>query len=363
MVRNGLMPVARMEGATRNGRAAVLVAGSGHAADLLLRRLFPGGARSRDIAKVPVWRADSYIRKMASGADLTMICTDKLSDRLLFRSECLRVPDSIQVGLRTPEEIETLWRSNHSLQQDIRLVRSRGMEMSISREDADFEMFYRTMYLPFLTARHGDMARPRDKHWLHDQFLRGKIIWALREEERLAGVVVTVQDRVMHVLALATRHGDPGPMKGGAVSALYLYAIEHAREQGCSFIDFGISKGFLGDGILRYKRKWGMEIRPAPYNQSFVRIGWAAWNDTVAKFLEDAAVVHQNRDVLRVVTASVQVRPGSQADAARIHRSVFMPGIDRVVIVNSAGWEENIVAPVGTVLLGGRPGAAQLADI
>jgi hypothetical protein len=42
---------------------------------------------------------------------------------------------------------------------------------------------------------------------------------------------------------------------------------------------------------------------------------------------------------------------------------VFMPGIDRFVIVNSGGWEETVVAPGSTALTEGSPSAAQLAKI
>jgi GNAT acetyltransferase-like protein len=363
MVRNRSMPVSRLEGPTRTGRAAVLLAGSSHTAELLTRRLFAGEVQTSHLATVPVWRVDSYLRKRAREGELIMICVGKLSAGLFFRPDCLRVPDAIDVGLKVPEEIETLWRSNHSLKEDIRLVNRGGMQMSLSQTEADFDLFYRTMYLPFIAGRHGDMARPRDENWLRAAFLRGGIIWVVRGEEKLAGVVMEIADGALHLWTLATRDGDPGLMKKGALAALYLYAIRHARDEGCSYVDFGSCRAFLADGILRYKRKWGMEVRPRPDNQNLVLIRWPEWNDAVSGFLADASLVHQDGQALKIVTATGQSGVASQADANRVHRSVFIPGIDRVVIVNSAGWEENVVAPGSTVLTEGSPSAGELAKI
>jgi hypothetical protein len=63
------------------------------------------------------------------------------------------------------------------------------------------------------------------------------------------------------------------------------------------------------------------------------------------------------------VTATGKSGLAGQADADRIHHSVFMPGIGRFVIVNAGGWEEKAVAPGLTVLADGSPTAAQLAKI
>jgi len=145
MVRNRSIPVFRLEGPARTGRAAVLIAGSSHTAELLTRRLFSGDVQTVQLATVPVWSLNSYLRKMADDVDFSVICVDKLSARLFFPSDCLRVPDAIDVGLKVPEEIATLWRSNHSLKQDIRQVHRRGMQMSLSQTEADFDLFYRTM--------------------------------------------------------------------------------------------------------------------------------------------------------------------------------------------------------------------------
>jgi hypothetical protein len=363
MIRNRSMRVSLLEGPTRTARAAVLLAGSSHTAELLMSHLFSGEVQTTQLATAPLWRLDSYLRKMSRDVDLTMACVDKLSAKLFFQPDCLRVPDVVDIGLKMPEEIETLWRSNHSVKQDIRQVHRRGMQMALSQTEADFDLFYRTMYLPFLAGRHGAMARPKDEGWLRASFLRGKIIWVVRGEEKLAGVVIEIAHGALHFWAVATRDGNPGLMKEGALAALYLYAIQHARDEGCSYVDFGSCRAFLADGILRYKRKWGMEMRPRLDNQKFVLIRWPEWNDAVSEFLADASIVHEDGMDLKVVTATGKSGLAGQVDADRIHHSVFMPGIGRFVIVNSEGWEEKAVAPGSTVLTDGWPSAAQLAKI
>jgi len=363
IIRNRAMPVTLLEGPTRMSRAAVLLAGSSHTAELLMSHFFSGEVQTTQLATVPLWRLDSYLRKMSCDVDFTMASVNKLSAKLFFQPDCLSVPDAVDIGLKMPEEIEMLWRGKHSVKEDLRLVRSRGMQMALSQKEADFDLFYQTMYLPFIAGRHGDMARPKDENWLRASFLRGKIIWVVRGEEKLAGVAIEIAHGVLHLWALGTRDGDPGLMKQGALAALYLYAIQLARDEGCSYVDFGSCRAFLADGILRYKKKWGMEMRPRLDNRNVLLIRWQEWNDAVSEFLADASIVHEDGMDLKVVTATGKSGLAGQADADRIHHSIFMPGIGRFVIVNAGGWEEKAVAPGSTVLADGSPSAAQLAKI
>lgn len=50
---------------------------------------------------------------------------------------------------------------------------------------------------------------------------------------------------------------------------MYYQLMCHARERGCHYFDFGRSK--LDSGSYRYKKHWGMEIRPMCYQYYLVR--------------------------------------------------------------------------------------------
>jgi hypothetical protein len=246
----------------------------------------------------------------------------------------------------------------------MRLVKRAGMTMNVEGSEADFGTFYNRFYLPFVTNRHGDLALPRDEQWLKDRLLQGgAMIWIERGEEKIAGAVAQALGEVLHLWVIGTRDGDPAIMKAGAVSAVYRSVIEHAQQRGCKYINLGLCQASLRDGVLLYKRKWGSEMRPTPDNSGYFLIRWPAWNQNVAAFFAANPLVHKGRLGLTVVTATALSRIAGQEDVDRIHRAIFMPGIQGYLIVSGEGWQTGTVPPAGTKLLNGAPLASELIAI
>jgi hypothetical protein len=164
---------------------------------------------------------------------------------------------------------------------------------------------------------------------------------------------------VVSIRAYATRDGYAGLEKKGvprfvaSASPLYFHAVSHAIQRGCNFADFGGCRACLTDGLLRYKRKWGVGVHIRPANQFYTLIRWATWNAAVATFLADFPLLHQDRNRLKAITA-ISSAP-TQADADKVYRAMGVPGVDEVVIVSACGWPTNIVPPPSTVLISGCP--------
>ncbi len=343
------------------GPVCVLLASAGRAAEILAQQAFQGEARRTELGRVPLWLLAGFVKRNLGGVDLVIVQLDTLAAKLFRPNDCLCVPESLDVGLRVPDEIPSLLKSNHSLKDDMRIVRKNGLTMRISHDESDFEGFYEDSYVPFVNGRHGQDSVPRDKEWLRRQFREGAILWVMRGDQRLGGAVVSSGHGALHFWALATQDGDVRHMKEGAIAALYLFVVEHAKAEGCSYVDFGRSRGFLGDNILRYKRKWGMELRAQGDLQSFLFVSWPQWNSTVAAFLASASVVHQDGADLAVVTATgLDVKAG-QEDAERVLHRVAMDGLARIVMVNESGWGEGVVVPPRVRLAGAKPKAGELA--
>lgn len=354
--------VLRVEGRGPAGPASLLIAASDSRPSPLTRHLFAGETRTSEVGRVPVWLLDSFLRKRSHTADLTLVRVDSQSARLFFQPGCLRVPDIVDLRLTLPSDLESLWRGNGNLRDDLRRIRSNAIEPAFSESPADFEFFCRSMYLPFIARRYGDLCWPASEEWLRDCFSRGRILWAVRGGEKLAGCLVETAGGMLWFRVVGTRDGEESPMKRGAVSALYLFAIRYAHAQGIPSIHFGSCLAAMGDGVMQYKRKWRMSVSPRAGNRSYTLLRWEKWNGTVAAFLRDAAVIHSDGASLNVVTACAGPEPGAQSDADLIHRAVSMPGIDRLLIVAPAGWQSGVTPPPLTTLISGRPSAAELAS-
>jgi hypothetical protein len=293
--------------------------------------------------------------------DLVLARVDKLAARSFFPSTYLHIPETIDSGRVLPDNPASLLRASESLTRDIRVTRQNGLETSLSERLDDFEEFFHSMYIPFIRARHGALARVRNEISLRNYFRRGGLIWLTRGGERLAGLVFELTRDALSTKAYALRDSYAGPTKKGVATALYFHAIKHAIGQGCHFLDLGGSHpACLTAGLLLYKRKWGVQVRIRADNHFYTLIRWNAWNSAVATFFADFALLHQNGSRLTAITAAPLGQMGTQADADKIYRTLRVPGVDEFVIVNSCGWATHIVPPPSTVLIGGSPLPAQL---
>ena len=360
LARNLLVRLTCMEGATRTGCARVLVAGPDPLAYDLPRRLFSSSPKQTVIGMTPLWRLNSMLEKTERDFDLVLARVDKLAARSFFPSTYLRMPELIDTGRALPDNPASLLRASESLTRDIRVARQNGLETSFSGLLDDFEEFYRSMYIPFTRTRHGAAARLRNEISLRNCFRRGGLIWLTRGGERLAGLVFELTGDALRTSAYGTRDGYAGLTKKGVASALYFHAIRHAIEHGRRFLDLGGCRACLNDGVLLYKRKWGVRVRPRTANQFYTLIRWAAWNPAVATFFADLPVLHQAGSRLTAITAIPTAQIATQADVDKIYHALHVPGVDEFVIVNSCGWATNIAPPPSTVLIGGSPLPAQL---
>jgi hypothetical protein len=106
-----------------------------------------------------------------------------------------------------------------------------------------------------------------------------------------------------------------------------------------------------------------MELRAQGDNQSFLFVRWPQWNSSVAAFLENAAVVHQEGARLAVVAATGLGTEAGQDDAERVLHQVATDGLSSIVIVNESGWKEGVVVPPNVHLVAATPKASELASL
>jgi hypothetical protein len=366
LAQNLLVRLTRMEGVTRTGSARVLVAGADSWAYDLPLRLFSSRPDQSVIGTVPLWRLNSTLENMERDFDVVVAYVDRIAARLFFPPTYLRIPQWVDTGRALPDDPASLLRSSESLRQDIRVTRKKGFETSVSRRLDDFEEFYHSMYTPFIRARHGTAARLRNEITLRNCFRRGGLVWLARGSERLAGLVFERAEDTLGLRAYATRDDYAGLTKQGiprfvsAASTLYFHAISEAIQDGCHFLDFGGCRACLTDGLLFYKKKWGVRVHIRPANLFYTLIRWSAWNPAVATFLSDLPLLHQNGNRLTAITAMPLAQTATQADADKVYRALHVPGVDEFVMVNACGWAADIVPPPSTVLIGGSPLPAQL---
>jgi hypothetical protein len=140
-------------------------------------------------------------------------------------------------------------------------------------------------------------------------------------------------------------------MKKGALAATYFYLITYARQEGCTRIDFGGNRPSLHDGVLRYKRKWGValsEKSDIPYDHL---VRWNRLDGVVADFLSHTSLIFRDRGGLSAISAVDHEGPVPASHAWTVHHCIWIQGLRRLYLVATSGWKPDVGGPPHTCLI------------
>jgi hypothetical protein len=350
------IPVGLLRGPTRpSGREGTLLyAGQEPWIEYFPGRFFARTPQKEEMGKVWIWELPRTLRRLQPSADLTIARIDRISATRLFGTDCLSVPEWVGLSLQVPQDLEKFVRASTNLKEDMRVVRRNGLRPIIGHSEGDFDLFYRTMYVPFTYNRFGGLAAVANRHRLFHRFRHGGILWVERSGQRLAGNLFSRRGQTLYAVALGTANGELAPIEQGAFAAAYYYLIAYARQHGCTRIDFGPTRASLHDGGLQYKRKWGSRLGEE-FGCSYDHVVfWSRLDGVVADFLSHTATVFRDRGGLSAVSVLNRAESATLSDVRTVHRSIWIPGLHRLYLVATNGWQSEIDAPPQTCLIDPR---------
>ncbi|HSE84317.1 MAG TPA: hypothetical protein VLB01_07195 [Thermodesulfobacteriota bacterium] len=352
-LKNLLIPLVILRGETRANRrpGALLFAGNEHRTKYISDRFFESKPDRENLCDVFLWNLAPTLKRLRSSADLTVVHIDRFSARVFFDADYLVVPEWVGSMLNVQGNPGNIASRNHTLKDALRIVRRNKLSHEISRAETDFEQFYHTMYVPFIRSRHGERAVVRDFYQMRRAFHQGGLIWVLRGKERISGQLFRRQNQVLQVLALGTAKGDLTPIKDGAGTALDLFTINHAKELGCKFIEFGGSRPCLTDGLLRYKRKWGMSLTEQHSFRYDFLIHWNKFDGMLTSFFANTPLIFRKKDGFAAICVISQDEAVDQIQAMKVQTSMWMAGLQELYLISTSGWQPGISSPPQTKLI------------
>ncbi|MBI2898539.1 MAG: hypothetical protein HYY06_33615 [Deltaproteobacteria bacterium] len=160
----------------------------------------------------------------------------------------------------------------------IRMIQRCGYGYEVTRDRAAFSEFYDRMYSPTMLARHGADAFVRGRRYLERGLRHGALLVVTQGGRRVAGILnVFHAVDPLHVSTWAggLLDGDLDLLAEDADSACIYFSIQWALEKvGCRRISLSVTRPFLDDGLLRYRKRWGARLEPES--------AWA-WNVVVLR--------------------------------------------------------------------------------
>ncbi len=118
--------------------------------------------------------------------------------------------------------------------------------------------------------------------------------------------------------------------QNGVIGAIYHFCFEYLRQKGCDTVNLGRSRSFLNDGVLKYKRKWGMKVVSSS-DTSFL-LGVSSLTEGVKGFLSNNPFVYIDKTGLN---AAIFLEPGKMSlhdEVRHAFRSYYTEGVSKIVL-------------------------------
>jgi hypothetical protein len=115
------------------------------------------------------------------------------------------------------------------------------------------------MYCPTVSQRYGGQAILRSFNTLRKGFRQGVGISVNLYGSPAAGAIVHKDGSTLCGDWMGLLGGNRELVHRGVYQGIYYHVLLTAHNWGCSEINFGRSRPFMSDGVLKYKLKWGSQ--------------------------------------------------------------------------------------------------------
>ncbi|MCB1276181.1 hypothetical protein [Prosthecobacter sp.] len=332
------VPVSLLRGRDRvsGGEVVLLSAGRARRTGFITGRFFADRPETLRTVSVPVWRLQVLLDSWQQEADLTVAAIDRISSRLFLSKGWLTVPMWVGSSMGVPDDLWSFARSHGDAMNDIRRVRTKGLEAELSRSDEDFDLFYDRFYVPHLERRLGEAANLNPRWILRLVLKQGMILWMKQRGDRISGDLITVSGKQMTAVVNGVLDGRDELLREGALSGLYVHRILQAQKLHCSEIRMGGSRPSLHDGVFRYKSKWAdaLYLHQGLVSMNYVQLlRWNRLVGPVADFLSHTSLIHHDHDGFSALWVFPKHLPLTVENLQREHHRLNAAGLRRFRIL------------------------------
>ncbi|GEM_PF-3722544 len=229
----------------------------------LAHRMFPEGYEIKKSIKFLETDLEKEINNTKNSVDLLIIEDDfkRLYKRFKNTDEVKFIPKLVLQKNNSLKSIENLFlHRGTSLHTDFNLIKRFKYTHVFSRDVQSLRFFYENMYVPYMKNRHNIFAYIAEFNAIQKCFKKGGLIFIKQGNKFISGGVIELYKNGLRFTHLGILNGDVSLIKKGALSSLYYFMFKLARERSLNVVDLGHSRGFLDDGLLRYKAKWNTKV-------------------------------------------------------------------------------------------------------
>jgi len=219
--------------------------------------VFNGDFKETHIGRTFSVSAGHVIKRNTFDCSLMIVEVGSLGRKVCEREQDFYVPLFVQGEVDIP-----LVAHNESARSDIRRIRRNHLDFVVTTQPGQFRAFYYDMYLPYVTQRYHDRLLLMDYDEMMQKARQGdtELLLVRKGTEFIGGAVIAFDRGLPKLWSVGIKDGNLSYWRDGVVAAVYYFSSMCLAERGHKRIHVGSSRAFLSNGVLRYKRKWGMRV-------------------------------------------------------------------------------------------------------
>ena len=306
---------------------------AGHKANRnhILHLAFNGSYRKSACGKAWVWDALKFGVNKYAGHPMVIMEIAKCFYRRFGRQEGFYIPWWVYGEIDLAVASMRIKQSS-TFKADLRRIRKNHFQYEVTRDKDQFDHFYHSMYVPYITRAHGDRALLRSYDQLRHYFSCGELLFVKNKSKYVGCSLLVFEDDSVYAKELGIKDGNMHYLRAGVVSALYYYMILYLMEKGYKKVNVGASRAFLKDGVLVFKKRRGMRLsHQNPWPMGFL-IKPLRKTDGVKAFLKNNPFIYVNNDSFNGAVFVESGEAVSEDQLKKLHKDHYVPGVAKLNI-------------------------------
>lgn len=321
----------------------VCFVGNAQRGDYFIRHLFGHKPLPQKIGRCLSPTKPSKIASFGSPCDILMVETNRLLLRRYLKSGFFPIPEWIEFGRPVVGNPSSRYTgASKSLKSDLNRISRSNFDISITRSECDFNLFYDKMYLPYVTNRYGPDRIIKSRRRLKNIFNKGFILFLNGARGPVAGAVVLIDGDTITETAIGVRDGSEEIFKAGVSGLIDFYVHQWAADNDKRFINVGHTRPFPLDGVYFNKRKWLMSVLPDEDGVMNLAVKFNTPDSVTASILESFPFLYQTDKGLNMLCSIDSKRAMTiQKVKSAFHRFWSM-GIDRLIMLDPVCFDPRV---------------------
>jgi hypothetical protein len=325
---------------------SVTYLGNGKSAEILCCSLFPALPEEVESTRISLWQVPALVRKHAQEGDL-VVCELNQIIRLFPRGVDLalttpRMVNQVIVDFDRPLD-EIINDIQPHIRKRIKQFEAQGYSFEATHSEADFDLFYHHMYLPYITGRH--TGRSLDLccyDLLFRYFKEGVLILAKLHGEPIAGGILKPSGDQIMALEMGVLDGLYERVKQGSNAALWWFELLWAHKLGARVFVLGTSFALTSNGPFNFKRQWGTRVARVPYNHDNWSFFGKDLSSQLREYLSELGLITEVDGKYYQVLLHIPSGPDSEAKLANQLFHLSRCGIVGMMLISAEGEKQLI---------------------